>query len=59
MRFHLIYSGPLSGTGNKSKPEEVAKIRDEFHPQLELLWQTYSVLKRLRQTLGPWNICLV
>ena len=50
MRFHLVYSGPLSGSGNKPKPDEVARIRDAFHPQLKLLWETHTALKRLRQT---------
>jgi hypothetical protein len=31
MRFYLVYSGPLSASGNKSKAEQVAAIREEFH----------------------------
>jgi hypothetical protein len=50
MRFFLVYSGPLSGSGNKPKPDEVRTIRDQFHPQLKLLWETSSALRRLRRT---------
>lgn len=50
MRFHLVYSGPLSGSGNRAKLEEAARIRDVFHLQLKLLWETHTALKRLRQT---------
>jgi hypothetical protein len=50
MRFYLVYSGPLSGSGNKPKPDEVRTIRDQFHPQIELLWKTHPALKRLRWT---------
>ena len=57
MRFHLVYSGPLSGSGNKSKPQEAARIRDYFHHQLKLLWETHAALKRLRQTAIVFDIC--
>ena len=50
MRFHLVYSGPLSGSGNKPKPDQARMIRDQFHPQLELLWTANTALKRLRST---------
>jgi hypothetical protein len=50
MRFYLAYSGPLSGSGNKPKPDEVRDIRDQFHSQLTFLWQTHAALKRLRWT---------
>jgi hypothetical protein len=50
MRFYLVYSGPLSASGNKSKSDEVPVIRNQFHPQLRLLWETTSALNRLRQT---------
>ena len=50
MQFYLVYSGPLSGSGNKSKPDEVRIIRDQLHPQLKLLWETHTALKRLRHT---------
>ena len=50
MRFHLVYSGPLSASGNKSKPEEVATIRDKLHSQLKFLWQNSNTLWRLRHT---------
>jgi hypothetical protein len=48
MRFHLVYSGSLRASGNKSKPEDVRTIRDELHPQLELLWKSHAALRRLR-----------
>jgi hypothetical protein len=50
MRFHLVYSGRLRASGNKGKPEDVRTIRDQFHPQLELLWNSHAALKRLRGT---------
>jgi hypothetical protein len=50
MRFRLIYQGPLPGSGNARKPEQIRNIRDYFHPQLEVLWNTHSALKRLRST---------
>jgi hypothetical protein len=50
MRFYLVYRGPLSASSNKSKAEEVATIRDEFHSQLKFLWQTSNTLYRLRFT---------
>ncbi len=50
MQFYLVYDGPLSGSGNKPKPEEVRLIRDRFHPQLKLLWDTHAALRRLKRT---------
>lgn len=50
MRFHLVYSGPLPASGNSSKPDDVKRIRDTFHPQLKFLWETHTALKRLRHT---------
>jgi hypothetical protein len=50
MRFYLVYSGPLPASANKPKPEDVRKIRDKFHPQLELLWKTHAALRRLRSS---------
>ena len=50
MRFHLVYSGRLPASANKSKPEDVRDIRDKFHPQLELLWKTHAALRRLRSS---------
>ncbi|MDE2099582.1 MAG: hypothetical protein KGL39_20185 [Patescibacteria group bacterium] len=49
MRFRLVYRGALPATGNSSKkPDVVRQIRDQFHPQLALLWQTHRALKKLR-----------
>jgi hypothetical protein len=50
MRFRLVYNGPLPATGNSSKkPDDVAKIRDSFHPQLKFLWESHAALVRLKQ----------
>ncbi len=50
MRFHLVYSGPLSGSGNSSKkPSEVLEIRRRLSAQLKYLWDVDASLKRLRQ----------
>jgi hypothetical protein len=48
MRFHLVYSGPLSASGNKSKLAEAAKIRVELHSQMQQLWQTHNALAVLK-----------
>ncbi len=48
MRFHLVYSGPLSASGNKSKIEEGARIRASLSSQLEYLWQTHNSLQVFR-----------
>ncbi len=58
MRFHLIYSGPLSASGNKSKPEEGAAIRAKISPQLRQLWETHHSLQVLSQegALPPTNV---
>jgi hypothetical protein len=50
MHFHLIYHGPLPGAGNKSKPDFARSIRDQFHPQLRLLWQTHPAMVRLQHS---------
>lgn len=47
MRFHLVYQGPLSASGNKSKPKEAAAIREALSPQLEELWKTHHALQVL------------
>lgn len=48
MRFHLIYSGPLSASGNKSKAQEAAAIRGELSGQLRTLWNTHHSLQVLK-----------
>jgi hypothetical protein len=50
MRFHLVYSGPLSASGNKSKPDEARNIRDQFSPQLKYLWESHHALKVLENS---------
>lgn len=56
MRFHLVYSGPLSASGNKSKMDEAAKIRASISPQLSNLRDKHhalQVLLREGAKLGP------
>jgi hypothetical protein len=50
MRFRLVWSGSLRSSGNDSKPKDVRTIRDELHPQFEMLWKTHTALKRLQYT---------
>ncbi len=51
MRFRLVYRGSLPASANSSKkPDYVRTIRDQFHPQLDLLWKTHRALKTLRQS---------
>lgn len=50
MRFHLIFSGFLPSSGNKPKPKDAQRIRDELHPQLEQLWRVHRALQRLKRT---------
>jgi hypothetical protein len=51
MRFRLVYRGPLPASGNSSKkPDDIRRIRDQFHPQLALLWETHRALTRLKFT---------
>jgi hypothetical protein len=50
MRFHLVYQGDLSSSGNSSpKPGGVLQIRRELSKQLAVLWQTHNSLKVLAQ----------
>lgn len=48
MRFHLVYSGPLSASGNKTKRSEAADIRAKLSPQIKHLWDTHRSLKVLQ-----------
>jgi hypothetical protein len=50
VRFYLVYKGNLAASGNHPKPEEVARIRSVFSPQLEFLWRTHHALSVLAQT---------
>ncbi len=47
MKFTLTYDGELASSGNSPKPDEVWRMRKEFHPQLEELWLSHSVLKNV------------
>jgi hypothetical protein len=48
LRFHLVYSGPLSASGNKSKLEEASQIRAALSPQIKHLWDTHHSLQVLK-----------
>lgn len=50
MKFTLIYDGDLPASGNKSKPEEASKIRNELHHQLADLWDSHVVFRQLART---------
>jgi hypothetical protein len=50
MRFTLTYKGDLSPSGNKSKPTEASRIRNEFHDQLADLWDGHVILRQLART---------
>jgi len=47
MRFTLTYDGPLPPSGNRPKPKYAWLIRKEIHAQLDALWQSSEVLRRL------------
>lgn len=47
MRFHLVYSGPLSASGNKSKLDEAAHIRRVLSAQMAQLWAKHHSLQVL------------
>lgn len=49
MRFHLVYSGPLSASGNSSKIHEAAKIRANLSSQMEQLWAKHHSLQILAE----------
>lgn len=53
MKFTLHYEGELPASGNKSKPEDVWRIRNELHPQLADLWTSHPTLSRLNATKVP------
>lgn len=50
MRFHLVFRGLLPSAGNKPKPSYAAHIRKKLHPQLQELWRTHHVMKRVART---------
>ena len=50
MRFHLVYHGALPSAGNKSKPDDVLRIRQALSPQLGYLWKTHNALQVLQNT---------
>lgn len=45
MRFRLTYEGELKGTGNRSDPAHVHRIRRVFHAQLRQFWEVHPYLK--------------
>jgi hypothetical protein len=48
MRFKLVYFGDLPASGNSPKPEAARRIREQFHLQLQELWNSEIALKRLK-----------
>jgi hypothetical protein len=50
VKFTLIYDGDLPSAGNKSKPIEASRIRNEFHDQLADLWDSHVILRQLART---------
>jgi hypothetical protein len=50
MKFTLIYDDDLPSSGNKSKPEYAAMIRNKLHPQLADLWRRDIILRTLART---------
>lgn len=46
MNFYLVYSGPLSASGNRKtgKQAEIEKIRSDLSLQLARLWETHDAL---------------
>jgi hypothetical protein len=49
MKFTLVWQGDLPSSGNSNKPQDVARIRRELSPQLEVLWQTHAALQTLKE----------
>jgi hypothetical protein len=49
MKFTLVYNGPLPASGNKSKIDDVTRIREKLSPQLEHLWSTHHALQVLKE----------
>jgi hypothetical protein len=47
MKFTLTYEGRLPASANKSKREDVWRIRKDFHPQLVDLWDNHPALTGL------------
>ena len=47
MKFTLTYEGSLPPSANKSKKEDVWRIRKDFHPQLEDLWENHPAIKNI------------
>jgi hypothetical protein len=54
MKFTLTYDGELPSAGNRnSRVREKWEIRKALHPQLKELWETSSVLLRLKNNATP------
>lgn len=49
MKFTLVWEGSLRASANKSKTQDVTRIRSELSPQLEYLWQTHHALQVLKE----------
>ncbi len=50
MKFSLTYQGDLPASGNKSKPADVARIRNCLHGQFVDLWESHVILRELERT---------
>jgi hypothetical protein len=50
MKFTLVYDGDLPSAGNKSKPADASRIRNEFHEQLADLWESNVIFRQLART---------
>jgi hypothetical protein len=55
MKFTLFFDDDLPASSNKGKPGDVAKIRNDFHPQLVDLWKSHIALRELERT-ARWPI---
>ncbi len=48
MKFHLVYRGHLSSSGNSPKPKEALAIREQLSAQMEYLWAVNGPLQELK-----------
>lgn len=49
MKFRLIFHGQIPSAGNKSRPNDAARIRKQFSSQLKFLWENNKKLKDLQE----------
>jgi hypothetical protein len=53
MKLTLTFEGSLPASGNKPKPDDVWRIRKDFHPQLAEFHQVHPVLRQFARN-GLW-----